>query len=236
MTDPLYRILIVDSHTIVRQALRVLLARCNGFSVVGDCDGNTAVARALELRPHVVLMDLRVPEIADGLRLIGQLHENLRETRIIALTVQEDEEDLVYCAVRAGAVACVLKGTSDIDEVELAIRQVSQGRVFLSTSALASLVASISRGPIPQLESPPDSIESLSPREYDVLDLVAQGLTNRQIADQLVISESTVRSHLHNILDKLQVANRVQAAAYALRTRPSKSGKTTTHEDPVAVW
>jgi DNA-binding NarL/FixJ family response regulator len=217
-----YRILIVDDHRILRQGVRLLLERSTDFHVVGDTDGNRIFPSAVELKPDVVLIDLRLPRFEDGLNAIEQLKANLPDVRIIALTVPGDDGDAVYRAVRHGAVGCVLKNTSDLSDVEEAIRQVAQGRPYLSGTALRSLVDTIvglTDNPAPSGGSTKG--DELSPREEAVLELVALGHTNREIAEKLVISESTVRSHLHNILDKLQLSNRVQAAAFALRsTKP----------------
>jgi DNA-binding NarL/FixJ family response regulator len=173
----------------------------------------------MELKPQVILMDLRIPEFEDGMRLLTHLRENVPESRLLALTSPGLDANLVYRAIHSGAIGCVLKSDSDIDEVITAIRNVANGQVFLSAAALDSLVQSITQGRDPPQFGTPQSLDGLSPREYDVLDLVAQGLSNSQIAETLVIAESTVRSHLQHILDKLQLKNRVQAAAYAMRTR-----------------
>ncbi len=217
---PPYRILLVDKQKILRQGIRLLLERSDEFEVVGDTDGTKAVALAVDLRPSIVVIDLRLPLFEDGLRILVELVESVPGVRVIVLTVAGNDGNAVYHAVRNGAVGCVLKGTGDIAEVEEAIRQVAQGQLFLSTTALRSLietVASRTDGPANQNHSA--RVDDLTPREEQVLELVAVGHTNREIADRLAISESTVRSHLHNILDKLQLTNRVQAAAFALRLR-----------------
>jgi len=215
-----YRILVVDKQKILRQGIRLLLERSDEFEVIGDSDGTRAVALAVTLRPAIVLIDLRLPLFEDGLRILAELAESVPDVRVIVLTVTGDDGNAVYHAVRNGAVGCVLKSTGDIAEVEEAIRQVAQGQLFLSPTALRSLVDTVaSRTDGPANQNHTASVDELSPREEEVLELVALGHTNREIADRLVISESTVRSHLHNILDKLQLTNRVQAAAFAIRPR-----------------
>jgi two-component system, NarL family, nitrate/nitrite response regulator NarL len=215
-----YRVLLVDKQKIFRQGIRVLLERSDEFEVIGDTDGTKAVALAVNLRPAIVLVDLHLPQFEDGLRILAELMESVPDVRVIVLTVAGDDGDAVYHALRNGAVGCVLKSTGDIAEVEAAIRQVAHGQLFLSTTALQSLVDTIAdRTDGPANQNHTARVDELSPREEDVLELVALGHTNREIADRLVISESTVRSHLHNILDKLQLTNRVQAAAFALRPR-----------------
>jgi two-component system response regulator NreC len=221
MASPAYRILIVDNHRIGRQGLRLLLEKCPDFQIVGDTDDSKAVATAIDLKPNVILIDLRLPRFEDTLRIMAVLRVSVPETRIIVLTVQGDEVDLVYHAIRNGAVGCILKSSSDIAEVEAAIRQVAEGQLYLSTTALERLIDTIaSRADVSLDQSKGAKPNDLSSREDAVLELVALGYTNRQIADQLVIAESTVRSHLHNILEKLQLTNRVQAAAYAIQSRP----------------
>ena len=215
-----YRILLVDKQKILRQGIRLLLERSDEFEVIGDSDGTRAVALAVTLRPAIVLIDLRLPLFEDGLRILAELAESVPDVRVIVLTVTGDDGNAVYHAVRNGAVGCVLIGTGDIAEVEEAIRQVAQGQLFLSPTALRSLVDTVaSRTDGPANQNHTARVDELSPREEEVLELVALGHTNREIADRLVISESTVRSHLHNILDKLQLTNRVQAAAFAIRPR-----------------
>ena len=222
----LYRILIVDDHKILRQGLRVLLEACSDFQVVGDADATTALADAFALQPTIVLMDVHLPQAEDGFELLAQLRQRLPAVRVVVLTPTAADTALVYRAMQAGAVGYVPKDSSDILTVEAAIRKVGQGQLYLSDAALLSLVTTLQDTE----KSLPDTkaeMNQLTPRELSVLDLVAVGYTNRQIAEQLIVAESTVRSHLHNILDKLHLTNRVQAASYALRTRPDPTGSTT---------
>jgi two-component system, NarL family, nitrate/nitrite response regulator NarL len=217
-----YRILLVDKQKILRQGIRLLLKRSDEFEVVGDTDGTRAVALAVTLRPAIVLIDLRLPLFEDGLKILAELVESVPDVRAIVLTAAGEDGNTVYHAVRNGAVGCVLKNTGDIAEVEEAIRQVAQGQLYLSSTALQSLVESVAnRADGRGNQNHTVTLDELTPREEEVLELVALGHTNREIADRLVISDSTVRSHLHNILDKLQLTNRVQAAAFALRQHQS---------------
>jgi DNA-binding NarL/FixJ family response regulator len=223
---PQYRILIVDDHKILRQGLRVLLEACSDFQVVGDADAPTALADALALQPTIVLMDVHLPRAEDGFALLAQLRQLLPAARVVVLTPTAADTALVYRALRAGAMGYVPKDSSDILTVEAAIRKVGQGQLYLSDAALLSLVTTLQDvgKPLPDTKA---EVDQLTPRELGVLELVAMGYTNRQIAEQLIVAESTVRSHLHNILYKLQLTNRVQAASYSLRTRPNPTGSTT---------
>jgi DNA-binding NarL/FixJ family response regulator len=218
MTTPPYRILIVDDNKIVRQALRYLRDQVEEFVVVGDTNGDSGLALSIELKPQVILIDPRLSSFDAGMCLLAEIHEMIEDAGIIALVESGEEPDLVYQAVYSGAKGCLLKTNSGIDELKEAIHKVAQGQAFLSASALTRLVKSLSNPPeLPQraaLEQP----DALTVRECDVMKLVAQGYSNREIANQLVISESTVRSHLQHIFEKLQLTNRVQVAAFALKS------------------
>ena len=216
---PQYRIMIVDDHKILRQGLRLLLEACPDFQVIGDADATTAVAAALALQPTIVLMDVHLPRVEDGFDLLAKLRQLLPATRVVVTPTGSDTA-LVYRALQAGAVGYVPKDSSDILIIEAAIRKVGQGQFYLSDAALLSLVTTLQDTEMSVSDAKGD-VDQLTPREVDVLDLVAKGYTNRQIALQLIVAESTVRSHLHNILRKLQLTNRVQAASYSLRTRPN---------------
>jgi DNA-binding NarL/FixJ family response regulator len=218
MSSLAHRILIVDDHKIVRQGLHLLLTGLADFVVVGETTGAQAVVKAIELQPTIILMDLQLPHSAPGLETLTRLRQSLPTTRVIVLTSSGTEGDLVYRAIRAGAMGFVLKSTGDINEVEAAIRTVAQGHVAFSPPVLMSLLETISGATVAQTVGS-QAAPALSPREKDVLDHVAAGRTNRQIAERLIISESTVRTHLHNILEKLQMTNRVQVAAFALGSR-----------------
>ena len=200
------RIMLVDDHTVVRQGLRMFLALDPELQVVGEAEnGAEAIRLAQELQPEVVLMDLLMP-VMDGITAIGILRRNLPETEVIALTsVLEDEK--VVGAVRAGAIGYLLKDTQ-ADELCRAIKAAAAGQVQLSPQAAARLMREVKA---------PESPETLTERETEVLRLLAKGQSNKEIAQTLVIGEKTVKTHVSNILAKLSVPSRTQAALYAVR-------------------
>lgn len=200
------RILLVDDHTVVRQGLRMFLALEPDLEVIGEAEnGAEAVRLAKELKPDVVLMDLLMP-VMDGITAIGVLRRELPETEIIALTsVLEDEK--VIGAVRAGAIGYLLKDTQ-AEELCRAIKAAAAGQVQLSPQAAARLMREVKA---------PESPETLTERETEVLRLLARGQSNKEIAQSLTIGEKTVKTHVSNILAKLGVPSRTQAALYAVR-------------------
>jgi len=204
------RILIADDHAIVREGLRTLIASEPGMELVGEAaDGTEAVSLARSLEPDVILMDLVMPH-KDGLEAISEIKHENPEMCILVLT-SFSEEDKVFPAIRAGALGYLLKDSSP-QQLLQAIYDVHRGESSLHPTVALKLVREISQpSDLPPAEHP------LTEREVDVLELVAQGLSNQEIADQLVISEWTVRTHVRNILGKLHLANRTQAALYALR-------------------
>jgi len=200
------RILIVDDHSVVRQGLRMFLGLDPELEVVGEAaDGAEGLRRAHELKPDVVLMDVLMP-VMDGIAATTAIRQELPDTEVIALTsVLEDAS--VVGAVRAGAIGYLLKDT-EADELRRAIKAAAAGQVQLSPKAAARLMREV---------RVPDSPEALTERETDVLRLLAMGQSNKEIAHNLNIAEKTVKTHVSNILSKLNVPSRTQAALYAVR-------------------
>jgi NarL family two-component system response regulator LiaR len=204
-------LLIVDDHKVVLNGLRVFLSLYDDIELVAEAkNGRQAVDQCAQHQPDVVLMDLAMP-VMDGPTAIQHIREQFPSIQIIALTSFEEEE-LVYRAISAGAISYLYK---DVEEEELidAIRAAHKGRSVLAPEAMKALVKQATA----QGES--ETVEKLTPREEEILTLVAQGMTNPQIAEHLVISTSTVNFHIHNILSKLQVQTRTEAVAYALKNK-----------------
>ena len=201
------RIVIADDHSVVRQGLRMFLALDDELEVIGEAqNGAEALELARELQPDVVLMDLLMP-VMDGITAIGAIRRELPEVEVIALTsVLEDAS--VVGAVKAGAIGYLLKDTQ-ADELRRAIKAAAQGQVQLAPQAAARLLREVRT---------PESPEALTERETDVLRLLALGRANKEIARDLEIGEKTVKTHVSNILGKLGVQSRTQAALYAVRT------------------
>ena len=211
MSDPgSIRVFIADDHTIVRKGIRAVLEIVPDIDLVGEAEnGRDAVYLAAKLQPDVILMDLVMPGM-DGIEAIERIKAHQPEARILVLTTFAGE-DLILPAIKAGALGYHLKDSRP-EELARAIRQVHRGE-----SALHPVIA---RKVLEELSRPsdrPPTPDPLTPRELEVLRLVAQGLENHEIADKLVIAEATVRTHVSNITGKLHVASRTQAALYALR-------------------
>ena len=204
------KLLVVDDQSIVRNGIRALLEVVPDIEVIGDAaNGEEAVTQAKQLHPDVILMDLMMPEM-DGITAIQEIEASHLPCRIIALT-SFVTEDKVFPAIKAGAMGYLLKD-SEPEELITAIRKVNRGEPSLHP-VVAKMVLEELGQPVKQPLTP----EPLTQREVDIIRLVAQGLSNRQIAEQLVIGEATVRTHVGNVLNKLHLANRVQATLYALR-------------------
>ncbi len=204
------RILIADDHPLFRKGMRTLLVSMPETEVVGEATtGKEAVEQALSLQPDVVLMDLQMPE-GGGLTAIRSLMSANPETRILVVTLFEDDES-VFAALRAGARGYVLK---DADELEMmrAIQAVSRGEAIFSPAIAARLMDFFAAAP---RATPPEAFQELTEREKEVLRLIARGYSNARIAEELTISLKTVRNHASNIFNKLQVADRAQAAIRA---------------------
>ncbi|MBI1882565.1 MAG: response regulator transcription factor [Chloroflexi bacterium] len=206
------RVLLTDDQAIVRKGIQALLATESNIEVVGEAEnGKEAIQLVEKLKPDVILMDLQMPEMS-GIEAIGHITANQPSARILVLT-SFATDDKVFPAINAGALGYLLKDSSP-EELVQAIRQVHRGESSLHPTIARKVLQELSRPPAP--EQHPTS-EPLTEREVDVLRLVARGMGNQQIADQLVISEATVRTHVSNILSKLHLASRTQAALYALQ-------------------
>jgi DNA-binding NarL/FixJ family response regulator len=203
------RVLVVDDHTVVRKGLCALLATEPGLQVVGEAaDGREAVVLASALEPDVVLMDLEMPGM-DGVEATRQVLAATRATRIVVLT-SFAAEALLLPAVRAGATGYLLKSCRPEDLIR-AVRLAADGGAVLDPSVAGSLLREVAG----DARTAPTR-EALTDRERDVLRQLAHGRSNRQIADRLTVSESTVRTHVRHILAKLGLESRTQAAVYAL--------------------
>jgi len=206
------RVLIADDHAIVRKGIRALLATKRDIQVVGEAgDGAEAVAQTLILRPDVVLMDLVMPKM-DGINATKEITVKQPETRVLVLTSFAEDEQ-VFPAIKAGALGYLLKDSSPQELIQ-AIRQVYRGEPSLEPAVARKVLTELSRPPQEPLTRDP-----LTSRELEILRLIAQGQSNKDIARELIIAEETVHAHVSNILSKLHLASRTQAALYALKER-----------------
>jgi len=207
------KILIVDDQSLFREGLRTLLSVQADFDVVAEAgNGEEALRYVAQYRPNVVLMDLRMP-VMDGVTTTRRLHEMYPECKVIVLTTFDDDED-IFEGMRAGAVGYLLKDVSS-EKLFEAIHATSRGEYFLLPSITAKVMAEFSRlsRPAPKLDM--ELVDPLSNREVEILRLVSTGLSNKEIADKLVIAEGTVKNHLTNILAKLAAKDRMQAVIKA---------------------
>ncbi len=202
------RILIVDDHHVVRQGLYMFLGADPELEIIGEAqDGAEAVKLAQELHPDVVLMDIVMP-VMNGIQATAAIRQSLPDTEVIALTSVLGDNSVID-AVRAGAIGYLLKDT-DANELRRAIKAAAAGKVQLSPEVAARLMR--------EVRTPTETRESLTDRENEVLKLLAQGKSNRDISQALFIGEQTVKTHVSHILDKLGVPSRTQAALYAIRS------------------
>ncbi|MFD2419850.1 response regulator [Amycolatopsis pigmentata] len=205
-------VLVVDDHAVVRRGLAAYLESAAGIEVIGEAsDGQDALAQLARLAsqenlPKVVLMDVLMPRM-DGLTAIGAIVAKYPDVRVVVLT-SFGETERVHAALQAGAAGYLLKD-ADPDEVAAAIRAAARGEVHLDPAVAGRLTR--------QLVSPPMGLTALTPRERTILTLVGRGLSNRQIATELSISERTARTHVSHVLTKLQLSSRTQAALFAIR-------------------
>ena len=204
------RVLIVDDEELVRTGFRLVLDREPDIEVVGEAgDGDAAVEEAGRIDPDVVLMDVRMPRL-DGIEATRRIAASGAGPRVIVLTTF-DEDEYVYDALRAGASGFLLKYAA-ADELVQAIRVVAAGEAMLAPTVTRRLIEAFATG---DRHQPTRSIAGLTPREREVLKLVARGMSNSEVAEALVLSRATVKTHVANILEKLEARDRVQAAAIA---------------------
>ena len=211
------RVVIVDDHALFRRGLDLVLSEEPDIKVVGEAaDGIEAVHRAEEMTPDVVVMDVRMPR-STGIEAARRIRERLPDTKVIMLTVSDNEEDL-YAAVKAGASGYLLKEIS-IEELADAVRAVARGHSLISPSMASKLLSEFNALVQQSEERHRSLLPSLTEREIDVLKLVAKGLSNREISEELYISENTVKNHVRNILEKLHLHSRMEAVVYAMREK-----------------
>jgi len=210
MSADVITVLVVDDHEIVRRGIATFLETEPGIEVLGEAEnGRQAVTLATELEPDVILMDLVMPEM-DGIEAIREIRSQQSKSQILVLT-SFGSDDKIFPAVKAGALGYLLKDTSPEGLAE-AIRQAAVGHATLNPTIASRLLRQFSSE-----TEPATPLEPLTKREIEVLQLIARGLTNEQIGEKLFISEATVRTHVSHILGKLDLANRTQAALWALR-------------------
>jgi DNA-binding NarL/FixJ family response regulator len=215
------RVLLADDQSLVRAGFRMILKAESGIEVVGEAgDGVAAVARARELAPDVVLMDIRMP-VLDGIEATRQLVVDETSPRVLVLTTF-DLDEYVYGALRAGASGFLLKDAPE-DQLISAIRVIATGGSLFAPSVTRRLIEEFSRRTGPS--SAPPELGSLTAREIDVLGLVARGLTNAEIAAELVVSEHTVKTHVAHILQKLGLRDRTQAVVVAYESGLVRPGQ-----------
>jgi len=211
------RVLVADDHALYRRGLEMVLGAEDGIEIVGEAgDGAEAIRRVEELLPDVVLMDIRMPR-RSGIEACTAIKDVVPSTKIVILTISDEESDL-YEAVRAGANGYLLKDVPG-EEIAAGIRAVASGQSLISPSMASKLLtefASMIKRTDDRQQVP---TPRLTDREMEVLKLVAKGLNNRDIAKQLFISENTVKNHIRNILEKLQLHSRMEAVVYAVREK-----------------
>ena len=213
-TEPV-RVLVVDDQELFRRGLIMLLGGDIDIEVVGEAaDGITATELAITTAPDVILLDVRMPR-RTGVEACRAIKEAVPATKIIMLTVSDEEADL-YESVKNGAAGYLLKDSS-IEEVAQAIRVVNEGQSLISPSMAVKLIDEFKQMSKPEREQGPAL--RLTDRELEVLRLVAKGLNNREVAKELFISENTVKNHVRNILEKLQLHSRMEAIMYAMREK-----------------
>ena len=205
-------VLIVDDNAVIRRGVGALLADTSDVQVLGEAsDGREAIRIATEVRPDVVLLDVRMP-VMDGIEAAGPLSERAR----VMMLTYTDEEEQVVAAIRAGASGYLVHGQFDADELVARIRQLAAGETVLSPAVVGTVFEALRR--TPGAPDDPFGPASLTAREREIMNLIAQGLTNGQIAERFVLSEKTVKNHVNRIYSKLGAVNRAQATALWLGT------------------
>ena len=221
MSEPPVRVLIADDDDLMRAGLRAVLSTDERIEVVGEAeDGNAAVRRARELAPDIVLMDVRMPDL-DGISATRELLAARSEVKVVILTTFE-EDDYIFGALSAGASGFLLKRTRP-EQLIAAIHTVSGGDALLSPSVTRRVIDRTARRPPPDI-SAARRLDELTPREREVLELLARGLSNAEIAARLVVEESTVKTHVKRILMKLGLRDRVQAVIFAYEVGVARPG------------
>jgi DNA-binding NarL/FixJ family response regulator len=209
------RVLVADDQRVVREGLATILGLLPGIEVVGEAgDGEEAVALTGKLAPEVVLMDLRMPR-CDGVEATRRLHDVAPAAKVIVLTTYADDRSLLS-ALQAGARGFLTKDAG-AEEVRQAIEAVARGEAAIDPAVQHHLVEAVATGPALSPQPEPELPDGLTPREAEILSLIADGLTNSEIAARLVISEATVKSHVNHVFTKTGVRDRAQAVTYAYR-------------------
>jgi DNA-binding NarL/FixJ family response regulator len=207
------QIVLVDDQHLIRQGLKALLELEPDLQVVGEGEnGQMAIALVASLQPDVVLMDIRMP-VMDGVAATRAINQQFPNTKVLVLTTFDDDQ-YVAEALRCGAMGYLLKDTPS-EELAVAIRSVYRGYTQLGPGLVEKIMAQLPMNAPPTLASPPPSWDELTPREQEVLRLIAKGASNREIAQSLYISEGTVKNHVTNILNRLNLRDRTQAAIFA---------------------
>jgi two-component system nitrate/nitrite response regulator NarL len=214
MSEPI-RVLLVDDHALFRSGIRSLLQRHPEFQIVGEAaDGMEAVKRAGQLKPDVVLLDLHMPGLS-GREAARMIAEETPQSHVLMLTVSEEEDDLLE-TLRAGACGYLLKNIA-AETLVAAVRSAAQGESVISPQMMGALLKGVRSGaPKPPPAAAPGELDKLTPREREILGFIALGHSNKEIARSLEVAESTVKIHVQNLLRKLKLSSRVQAAVYAV--------------------